>query len=137
MMSIGCRGRMCGRMIRDRRERLFAQSRDHGGKHLDGRVAECPGTWRLLWAIFAVKERHEGVRAQGEFTRGIVGHSIVHAVMIANRRGDGGVAVNDGADAKEVGDDGVDGGSLFKGPRDSGGVVTSGDGGVPGPLWAN
>ena len=122
-------------MIRDLRELLFAQSRDHGGKYLGGRVAECPGTGRLYGVVFTIEEGHERVRAQGEFAGGIVSHSIFLSRVITNRWGDGGIAVDDGSYAEEVCDDRVDGGSLLKCPRDRGGVVATCDRGVPGPIW--
>ena len=85
--------------------------------------------------VFAIKERHEGVRAQSEFSRGVIRHGIIHSGMIANRRGDVGVPVDDRAESKEVGDDRIDGGSLLKCPRDCGGVVATCHRGVPGPIW--
>ena len=84
--------------------------------------------------VFTIEEGHEGVRGQGEFAGGIVSHSVLRSRVIANRWGDGGIAVDDGPYAEKVCDDRVDGSGFFEGPGDSGSVVATGDGGVPCPV---
>ena len=87
--------------------------------------------------VFTIEERHEGVRAQGEFAGGIVSHSILLSRVIANRWGDGGIAVDDGAYAEKVCDYRVDGCGFLEGPGDSGSVVATRDGGMPSPVVAH
>ena len=84
--------------------------------------------------VFTIEERHEGVRAQGEFAGGIVSHSVFLPRVIAYRWGDGGIAVDGGAYPEKVGDNRVDGSRFFESPGDSGSVVAPGDRGVPCPF---
>ena len=84
--------------------------------------------------VFTIEERHEGVRAQGKFAGGVVSHGVFLSRVIAYRRGDGGITVDDGAYPEKVGDNRVDGGRFLESPGDSGSVIAPGDRGVPCPF---